>query len=146
MKERINRMSWQKMFMEIAKIVAQRSSDPKTQVGAVIVKDNRILSIGYNGAISGFNFDFDWTTAEKYKFCVHAEANALSNAAKIGANVDSADIYLTLSPCQECIKLLIQAGIKNIYYTNQYRSFEITKLIADNTPLINLIQVDEEKL
>lgn len=146
MKENSNRMSWTSLFMNIAKLVSKRSADPKTQVGAVIVKDNRILSIGYNGPISGFNYDFDWTTAEKYKYCVHAEANALANAAKIGANVEGADCYITLSPCEECIKLLIQAGIKNIYYITQYREFETTKLIADNTPSINLVQISENDI
>ena len=140
MNENANRISWEELFIEIAKTVAKRSADPHTQVGAVLVKGNRILSIGYNGTLSNFKYDFNWGTEEKYLFCVHAEANALSNAAKIGANVEGADIYLTLSPCHECIKLLIQSGIKNVYYITQYKDFELTEKIAKNSN-VNLIQL-----
>lgn len=146
MNERTDRISWNKLFMEIAKIVAQRSPDPHTQVGAVIVKNNRVLSIGYNGCPSTFTYSFDWKSDEKYLFCVHAEANALANAAQIGSNVNGADIYLTLSPCSECIKLLLQAGIKNVYYIDTYREFKLTELIVNNTNGINLIKVNEDEL
>lgn len=80
-------------------------------------------------------------TDDKYLYCVHAEANALSNAARVGANVNDADIYITLSPCYECIKLLIQAGIKNVYYIDTYKDFEITKRIVENTKTIKLINI-----
>lgn len=142
MNENKDRISWQQMFIEIAKIVSLKSADPRTQVGAVIVKGNRILSIGYNGAISNFRYNFNWATEEKYQFCVHAEANALSNAARVGSNVEDADIYLTLSPCHDCIKLLIQAGIKHVYYLQEYKDFELTKKIADNSD-IELIKIVE---
>ena len=145
MKERENRISWNNLFIEISKLVAQRSPDPHTQVGAVIVQNNTILSIGYNGGISNFNYDFDWSDSSKYTFCVHAESNALANAAKIGANVDGADIYLTLSPCKDCIKLLIQSGIKNVYYISEYGDIETTKLIANSTKTISLCKVEENK-
>lgn len=141
MKERTERISWSELFKQISQLVAQRSVDPHTQVGAVIVKDNRILSIGYNGCPSSFEYDFDWTTNDKYLYCVHAEANALANAARVGANVNGADIYVTMSPCFECIKLLIQAGIQNVFYINTYKDFDITKRIANSTKTINLINI-----
>ncbi|MBO7078457.1 MAG: dCMP deaminase family protein [Bacilli bacterium] len=141
MKEREERITWNELFKQIALLVAKRSADPHTQVGSVIVKDNRILAIGYNGCPSTFNFDFDWTTDEKYKYCVHSEANALANAARVGANVNGADIYVTMSPCFECIKLLIQAGIKTVYYIDTYKDFEITKTIVENTKTIKLVNI-----
>ena len=116
MNARENRYSWKKMFVEIAKVVAQRSADPHTQVGAVLVKDNRIISCGYNGDLLNSSIDINWATSEKYQYCVHAEMNALANALRNGVNVSGADAYLTVSPCNTCIKLLIQSGIKNIYY------------------------------
>lgn len=118
------------MFFEIAKIVASRSKDPHTKVGAVLVKDNCVIGIGYNGDPRNFSYNFDWHTSEKYDYVIHAELNAISNATRMGVNVNGADIYLTLSPCHECIKLLIQNGINNIYYLDEYKDIELTKKIA----------------
>ena len=142
MNENKNRISWQQMFMEIAKVVSRRSADPKTQVGACLVKNNRLLSIGYNGPIQGFILDFDWSTPEKYDYVVHAEENCISNAMKIGANTEGAEIYLTLSPCNHCIKILAQAGIKKVYYLKEYKDFELTKKIAENAN-VELIKINE---
>lgn len=139
MNENENRMSWDKMFMEIAKIVAMRSADPKTQVGGVLVKNNRILSIGYNGGISNFQLDFDWATEEKYIYVVHCEENCLANASIIGANVEGSTLYITLSPCNHCIKLLAQAGVKTIFYITEYKDFETTKRIAEAAG-VNLVE------
>ena len=111
MNARENRYSWKKMFVEIAKVVAQRSADPHTQVGAVLVKNNCVIGVGYNGEPKGFHFDFDWNSPEKYPYVIHAEMNAISNANRNGVDCNGADIYLTLSPCHDCIKLLIQHGI-----------------------------------
>lgn len=134
------RISWQQMFMEIAQVVAKRSKDPRTQVGAVLVKDNHIIGVGYNGEPRG-NFHFNWHTNEKYDYVIHAELNAIANACAIGANVVGADLYVTLSPCSECMKLLIQHQIKNIYYLNQYREFDLTEKMAKCSHL-NLIKVN----
>lgn len=134
----IDRPTWKEMFFEIAKIVATRSKDPKTKVGAVLVKNNCIIGIGYNGEPKGFKYEFNWNSEEKYDYVIHAELNAISNACSIGANVKDADIYLTLSPCANCIKLLIQHGIKNIYFLNKYKDYNLSKKIADNAN-INLI-------
>lgn len=128
-----NRLSWNEMFIEIAKVVAKRSNDPHTKVGAVLVKDSRILGIGYNGAPRDFTLNFNWNTPEKYNYVIHAEMNAIANASAIGANVTGSDIYLTLSPCHECMKLLIQYQIRNVYYVDEYKDFELTKLIAEHS-------------
>ena len=143
MNARENRYSWKKMFVEIAKVVAQRSADPHTQVGAVLVKNNCVIGVGYNGEPKGFHFDFDWNSPEKYPYVIHAEMNAISNANRNGVDCNGADIYLTLSPCHDCIKLLIQHGIKNVYYLKEYKDIDLTKQIVENTDGIRLIKLDE---
>lgn len=124
------RPTWKDIFFGIAKLVSKRSKDPHTKVGAVLVKDNRVIGIGYNGEPKGFSLKFDWSSKEKYDYVIHAELNAIANASSIGANVKGADIYLTLSPCHECMKLLIQHEIRAIYYINDYKDIELTKKIA----------------
>ena len=146
MNARENRYSWKKMFVEIAKVVAQRSADPHTQVGAVLVKNNCVIGVGYNGEPKGFHFDFDWNSPEKYPYVIHAEMNAISNANRNGVDCNGADIYLTLSPCHDCIKLLIQHGIKNVYYLKEYKDIDLTKRIVENTDGIRLIKLDESDL
>ena len=146
MNARENRYSWKKMFVEIAKVVAQRSADPHTQVGAVLVKNNCVIGVGYNGEPKGFHFDFDWNSPEKYPYVIHAEMNAISNANRNGVDCNGADIYLTLSPCHDCIKLLIQHGIKNVYYLKEYKDIDLTKRIVENTDGIRLIKLDENDL
>ena len=146
MNARENRYSWKKMFVEIAKVVAQRSADPHTQVGAVLVKNNCVIGVGYNGEPKGFHFDFDWNSPEKYPYVIHAEMNAISNANRNGVDCNGADIYLTLSPCHDCIKLLIQHGIKNVYYLKEYKDIDLTKRIVENTDSIRLIKLDENDL
>lgn len=136
-----NRISWQELFIEMAKLVAKRSKDPRTQVGAIIVKNNHVLGIGYNGEPKDFSYKFNWYTEEKYDYVIHAELNAIANACSIGANVNGADIYLTTSPCHNCILLLIQHQIKNVYYINKYKDFDLTSHIAKNSK-INLIQIN----
>ena len=146
MNARENRFSWKKMFVEIAKVVAQRSADPHTQVGAVLVKNNCVIGVGYNGEPKGFHFDFDWNSPEKYPYVIHAEMNAISNANRNGVDCNGADIYLTLSPCADCIKLLIQHGIKNVYYLKEYKDIDLTKKIVENADGIQLIKLDESDL
>ena len=138
----LTRPTWDKTFMEIAKVVAKRSKDPHTKVGAVLVKDGHILGIGYNGEPRDFKYDFDWKTSEKYEYVIHAELNAIANACSIGANVQGSDIYLTLSPCHECMKLLIQYQIRNVYYLTEYRDFEKSKMMSKFSK-VKLIKMEE---
>jgi len=138
--ERYARPSWQDTYFEIAKIIAKRSKDPHTKVGAVIVKDNHILGVGYNGEPRNFSYEFDWHSKEKYQYVIHAEMNAITNATTIGANVVGADIYLTLSPCTECMKLLIQNRIKTVYFLEKYTDFDKSQMMADNAD-IKLVHV-----
>ncbi len=114
-------ISWDEYFMGVAKLAAMRSKDPNTQVGACIVSnDNKILSMGYNGLPIGCSDDeFPWSREgdpldNKYLFTAHSELNAILNYR--GGSLDNAKMYVTLFPCNECAKAIIQAGIKTIVY------------------------------
>lgn len=113
-------LSWDEYFMSVAHLSALRSKDPNTQVGACIVnEDNRIVGMGYNGLPKGCDDDeFPWgnqgdTLDTKYAFVVHAELNAILNS--YGSTKDCT-IYVSLFPCNECAKAIIQSGIKRIVY------------------------------
>ena len=121
--KRKNYISWDEYFMAIAKLSAMRSKDPSTQVGACIVSnDNRILSIGYNGAPNGFDDEkFPWAREgenlnTKYPYVCHAEMNAILNYRGSKKDLESAKIYVDLFPCNECAKIIIQSGIKEVIY------------------------------
>lgn len=131
----IARPTWEEMYFEIAKVVSKRSEDPKTKVGAVIVKNGVIVGTGYNGAPRNYKGSFDWNSEEKYDYVIHAELNAISNAQSVGVSVVGADIYLTMSPCHDCIKLLIQNQIKRVFYLAEYKDIELTRKIADNSDI-----------
>ena len=131
-KQRKDYLSWDEYFMAIAKLSSMRSKDPSTQVGACIVShDNRILSIGYNGAPNGFDDTvFPWNREgdmlnTKYAYVCHAEMNAILNYRGSRKDLESAKIYVDLFPCNECAKLIIQAGIKEVLYlSDQFKDKE----------------------
>lgn len=115
-----NVISWDEYFMGLAHLSAYRSKDPNTQVGAVIVDENkRIVGIGYNGLPKGCDDDaFPWEREgefieTKYPFVVHAELNAILNSTK---NLKNCTLYVSLFPCHECAKAIIQSGITSIVY------------------------------
>ncbi|MBO8180000.1 MAG: cytidine/deoxycytidylate deaminase family protein [Archaeoglobus sp.] len=118
-------------FMEIASVVAKRSTCLRQHVGAVIVKDKRILATGYNGAPSGLPHcdevgclrdKMDVPSGERQELCrgVHAEQNAIIQAAKFGISVDGGTLYSTHCPCITCAKIIINAGIKRVVYGKEY--------------------------
>lgn len=121
-KKRKNYLAWDDYFMNIAYLSAMRSKDPSTQVGACIVNpDKRIVAIGYNGFPRGISDDtFPWSRKSedpldtKYPYVCHAEMNAIMN--KNSESLKNCDIYVTLFPCNECAKLIIQSGIKRVMY------------------------------
>ena len=132
--QREDYLSWDEYFIGIAKLSAMRSKDPNTQVGACIVKDNRILSIGYNGTPNGFEDKFfPWkregeALKTKYLFVCHAELNAISNFRGNKKDLEGSTLYVTLFPCNECSKLVIQNGIKEvIYLEDKYKDTEGVK-------------------
>ena len=115
-------LSWDEYFMGIAMLSGMRSKDPNTQVGCCIVsQDNKILSMGYNGLPNGCSDDeYPWAREgddpleTKYVYAVHSELNAILNYG--GGNLKGAKIYVSLFPCNECAKAIIQAGIKEVIY------------------------------
>ncbi len=133
MTKRTDYITWDSYFMGIALMSAQRSKDPNTQVGACIVgADNRILSVGYNGMPQGCeDDDMPWSRDgsaldTKYMFVCHAELNAILNYRGTG-NMRGARVYVTLFPCNECAKAIIQAGISEIVYlSDKYETSEST--------------------
>ena len=120
MPKREDYISWDEYFMGVASLAAKRSKDPNTQVGACIVSnDNKILSIGYNGMPLGcnddeFSWDRDVTADNKYFYIVHSELNAILNYR--GGSLEGSKIYVTLFPCNECAKAIIQSVIKEVIY------------------------------
>ena len=125
MEKRKDYLTWDEYFMSIAKLSAMRSKDPSTQVGACIVSDdNRILSIGYNGAPNGFSDEkFPWgregaNLDTKYPYVCHAELNAVLNFRGNKKDLENAKIYVDLFPCNECAKIIIQSGIKEVIYSS----------------------------
>jgi dCMP deaminase len=133
MVKRQDYISWDEYFMGIALLSAKRSKDPSTQVGACIVsEDNKILSIGYNGAPIGFSDDrMSWEREgdflnTKYAYVCHAELNAILNYT--GLTLKGAKIYVDLFPCNECAKAIIQSGIKKvIYWSDKYADTDSVK-------------------
>ena len=118
------RANWHDYFMSIAQQVATRSTCDRKHVGAVIVRDKTILSTGYNGSIRGRPHCDDVGHDMEGGHCVatvHAEANAIIQAAKNGVTIDGAELYTTASPCWSCFKLIANSGINAIYYGEFYR-------------------------
>lgn len=127
--KRTDYISWDQYFMGVALLSKMRSKDPNTQVGACLVnEDKRIIGIGYNGFPSKLDDDlFPWErdgafSNTKYPYVVHAEVNAILNSTQ---HLKEATLYVTLFPCHECAKILIQAGVTSIvYYEEKYRDSE----------------------
>jgi dCMP deaminase len=128
MDDKSNHISWNTYFMGLAKLTSMRSKDPRSQVGAAIIdpESNRVVSLGYNGFPYGCDDkEFPWQKGDylkysdtKYAYVVHAELNAILSAK--GRDLTGFHIYVTLSPCNECMKAIIQAGIKKVYYLEEY--------------------------
>ena len=123
-------LSWEEYFMGLAILSAERSKDPSTQVGACIVdENNKIISVGYNGAPTGYDDDKDMTWERdgdfldtKYAYVCHSELNAILNSK---VKVDGCKLFVTLFPCNECAKVIIQSGIKEvIYLSDKYSGTE----------------------
>ena len=126
------RAGWHEYFMKIAHQAATRATCPRKHVGAVIVRDKTILSTGYNGSIRGLDHCDDVGCLMEDGHCVatvHAEANAILQSAKNGVSIDGSEIYTTASPCWGCFKLIVNSGIKTIYFGEFYRE-ERSKSVA----------------
>ena len=143
------RVKWEDYFMNIAKQIATRSTCDRKHVGALIIRDRTILSSGYNGSIRGMPHCDEVGHLMENNHCVatiHAETNAILQAAKNGVMIEGAEIFITASPCWSCFKMLANAGIKKIFYGEFYRDeriFDVAKKLG--IELIH-IPVDQKEL
>lgn len=108
-------------YLKMASVWAQNSYCKRRQVGALLVKDRMIISDGYNGTPSGFENNCEDESGATKPYVLHAEANAITKVAKSGNSSEGSTLYVTASPCIECAKLIIQAGIKRVVYRDAYR-------------------------
>lgn len=125
-------------YLEMAAVWAKNSYCQRRKVGAIIVKDRMIISDGYNGTPAGFENVCEDENGATKPYVLHAEANAITKVAKSGNSSLGATLYVTASPCMECAKLIIQAGIKRVVYSEEYR-------IADGLDLLRRAGVEVVK-
>ena len=131
-------------YMRMARIWAENSYCKRRRVGALLVKDKMIISDGYNGTPSGFeNVCEDENNVTK-PYVLHAEANAITKIARSGNNSDGATLYVTTSPCIECAKLIIQAGIRRVIYGEKYRIEDGINLLKRANIDVEYVSVDED--
>jgi dCMP deaminase len=142
MAEAADRPPWDDYFMEIARLVARRSTCTRRRVGAVVVKDRHILSTGYNGAPSGVRHCIEVgclrarlqvASGERHELCrgIHAEQNAIIQAARHGVSIRQGSLYCTNLPCSICAKMIINAGIVQIFYLNGYADPMSEQMLAE---------------
>lgn len=131
-------------YLKMARIWAANSYCKRRQVGALLVKDRMIISDGYNGTPSGFENVCEDVNGVTLPYVLHAEANAISKVAKSGNSADGATLYVTASPCLECAKLIIQAGIRRVVYSDEYRLQDGVELLRKAGIECELINPDEE--
>jgi dCMP deaminase len=136
-------------YMDVAKRFAKLSHAKRLNVGAIVVKNDRIISIGYNGMPSGWTNDCETVlrlddvgtpVLQSKPEVLHAETNAIAKLAKSTESGDGADIFITHSPCIECSKLIFQSGIKRVFYAEDYRSKDGIEFL--NASKISVIKVD----
>jgi len=132
---------YHRAYLRMAKEWAKLSKCSRKNVGALIVKDGMIISDGYNGTPTGFPNDCEDEHGDTKWYVLHAEANAILKVARSTQAVDGATLYLTLSPCRECCKLIIQAGISKVVFMEQYRDLDGLKILKESG--ISIIQIDD---
>jgi dCMP deaminase len=153
MAEKESRPSWGTYFMNITNLVAERSTCTRRAVGAVLVKDKRILSTGYNGAPTGLKHCLEVgclrerlgvESGKMHELCrgIHAEQNAIIQAAYHGVSVKGATIFCTNQPCSICARMIINAGIQKIYYQSGYSDSLAKELLQEAG--IELMQIDSD--
>ena len=136
---------FKRAYMQTAQTFAELSSAQRLHVGTIIVKDDRIISIGYNGMPAGWSnvcedVAEDGTLTTKPEV-LHAESNAIAKLARSNDSGDSADLFVTHSPCIECAKLIYQAGIKNVYYANSYRDDAGLQFLKKSNVNVEQVQI-----
>jgi dCMP deaminase len=137
--------AFDKRYLRMARIWAENSYCQRRQVGALIVKNNAIISDGYNGTPSGFPNVCEDGNNVTFPYVLHAEANAISKLARSNNNSKGATLYVTASPCLECAKLIIQAGIKRVVYGEPYRIEDGLELLKKAGISVELLQIEHTK-
>lgn len=137
------RLSWENYFMKTAKLASVRSPCERLQVGCVLVKNNRLISMGYNGFLSGKHHK-SIVINHHEQATIHAEINAITDAAKRGVSIDECIAYITHYPCLHCFKALVSSGIKKVYYESDYKNDPVIQQLCYEIPLINLKSFSQE--
>lgn len=153
----MQRPSWDQYFIDITRLVATRSTCLRRGVGAILVKDRNILATGYNGVPSGISHceqtgclreQMKVPSGERHELCrgLHAEQNAIIQAARHGVNIDGATLYCTTMPCVICTKMLINAGIKRVVFSEGYADNLAREMIAESgIEVVQFGRDDQEK-
>jgi len=135
-----NRLNWDEYFMSIALLASQRSPCSRLKVGSVVVKDNRLISMGYNGFLPGAPH-ISRLKDDHEQSIIHSEVNALADCAKRGTSLQGAKIYVTHYPCLNCFRSIAACGIKEIIYLNDYKNDEtVSELASDATISIRQLE------
>ncbi len=133
------RLSWDQYFSEIVKVTAKRSPCDRLKVGCILVKDNRIISQGYNGFLPGCPHK-SIVRDNHEQATVHAEQNAIADCAKRGVSCNGSTAYITHYPCIICTRMLLASGIKEIKYLENYHNDELVEVITNQmNPVVNLV-------
>jgi dCMP deaminase len=119
------------VYLEMAKTWSKNSHCQRSKVGALIVKDKSIISDGYNGTPSGFPNDCEDSENRTFPWVLHAEANAITKLARSNQSSDDSTLYITMSPCLECSKLIVQSGVKRIVFSELYRNLESMQFLLE---------------
>ncbi len=145
MSENTSRPTWNDYFRDIVLCTAKRSTCSRLNVGCILVKDNRIISQGYNGSLSGHPHKS--VVIDNHEIAtIHAEQNSLIDCAKRGVSCYGCTAYITHFPCIHCLKLLIQAGIQTIYYIHDYKNCHtLIEALNIDIPIIQLKMPNEKK-
>ena len=151
-----DRLTWDQYFMTITQQVAERSTCNRAKVGAVIVRDRNILATGYNGAPAGMPhcteagcliYESKTPYGEVEQNCfrtIHAEINAIAQAAKNGSNIKDSSIYVTHTPCIHCIKVLVNTGIKTVYYESPYKLDTLEEILRNTRVHMEKVQLPRQ--
>ncbi len=149
------RLEWDAYFMRIAQLVAERSTCTRAKIGAVIVKDRNIIATGYNGSPSGMphctdagclvyrTTNPDGREEENCFRTIHAEINAIAQAAKNGTMIDEGSIYVTSSPCIHCLKVIVNVGMRTIYYGKPYKIDTVQEMLDVSGVTLTQVEVSE---
>jgi dCMP deaminase len=144
-KEHLKQLRYDKAYLKMAQSWSKLSHCNRKQVGALIVKDSMIISDGYNGTPAGFDNCCENEIGETHWYVLHAEANAILKVAKSTNNSTGATLYLTLSPCKDCSKLILQAGITRVVFKDSYKDAEgITFLKSAGVDVFQIENLDDD--